>query len=338
MPDKQPFISIIIPAYNEECYIAACLDSVLDSDYDQERMEVLIVDGASTDKTAQIVREYMQNHTSIRLLSNIKRIAPVAMNIGINESSGEYIIRLDAHSAFSANYFSKLVIYIEKLRADNVGGIAITDVKNKTKISNAIKRVLAHSFGVGNSDFRTGVDSIKEVDTVPFGCFRRDVFERFGMYDERLIRNQDIELNKRIKTAGGKIYLIPDVYFTYFSRESYVELFKNSYSNGLWNVLTVYYTNSIRSLNLRHFAPLLYLLSIITPIIASVVWESLKLVSFVSFAVHTGLIAYFSFKESDTDASPLHLFFAFITLHYSYGLGSLAGVFKVLKIKLLNGE
>jgi glycosyltransferase involved in cell wall biosynthesis len=262
---KQENITIIIPTLNEEKYIAECLDSILESTYSTDSIEVFVVDGISSDKTRAIVSQYENKYDFITLLDNPYKIVPKAMNIAIEKSVGEYIIRLDAHSKFPKDYFSKLIQYSKELNADNIGTVIVTEVKNKNSKANSIKIALSHKFGVGNSDFRTGTKSIKEVDTVPFGCYKKSIFAKYGMYDERLIRNQDIELNKRIIKGGGKIYLIPDVKCTYYARENFTDLAKNNYANGFWNILTAYYTKTLSSLSLRHFIPLLFVLSFIIP-------------------------------------------------------------------------
>ena len=166
------------------------------------------MDGMSTDDTRCIVVNYSNEYPFIKLFDNPKRIVPCAMNIGIKASKGDIIIRLDAHASYPTNYFSALIGRIVELDADNVGVVCKTL---------AIREVLSNKFGVGNSVFRTGVDKVMKVDTVPFGCYRRDTFERFGMYDERLIRNQDFELNYRIRKGNGRIFIVPDSYCTYFA-------------------------------------------------------------------------------------------------------------------------
>ena len=330
-------ISVIIPIYNEEKYIKSCLESIVNSDYDKSDMEVLLIDGESQDKTLEIIQEYQKEYSFFKVLKNSKKIVPVAMNIGIKEARGEYIIRLDAHSSYPENYFSKLIYYHHQLNATNIGGIVVTDVKNKTLKSNAIKKVLSHKFGVGNSDFRIGVKEIKEVDTVPFGCYTKATFEQFGLYDEKLIRNQDIELNKRIINGGGKIYLIPEVKATYYARENFTDLAKNNFANGKWNLLTAYYTKTFNSLSLRHFIPLIFVLSLLLPLLLS--WFSIKFlwIALLSLGSYLSLVIMSSLKSKDNESGFFYLVASFLTLHLSYGLGSLIGIFSVLK-RVIKGK
>lgn len=251
-------LSVICPIYNEERYIAGCIESILAQDFPKTELEVLFVDGMSTDRTREIVDIYTKRYPFIHLIDNPERIVPFAMNRGIAASKGKVVMRLDAHATYESNYFSNLVAALKRLGADNVGSVCKTDVLNKTPKTLAIREVLSNKFGVGNSTFRTGIDHEMQVDTVPFGCWRRDVFEKYGLYDVRLVRNQDIELNKRIQRGGGKIYIVPGTSCTYLARETYAKLARNNYGNGMWNMLTVYYTRQLKSLSLRHFVPLIF--------------------------------------------------------------------------------
>ena len=324
-------ISIIIPILNEEIYIEKCLKSIINSDYPKDSMEVLLIDGGSQDKTIEIIKTYQKKHPFFKLLYNPQKIVPVAMNIGIKEAKGEYIVRLDAHSSYPKEYFSKLMKYHQKLNASNVGGIVQTDVKHKTIKANSIKLVLSHPLGVGNSDFRVGVDEIKEVDTVAFGCYPKSVFKKYGLYDERLVRNQDIELNKRIINGGGKIYLVPDIKCTYYARENFTDLAKNNFANGKWNILTAYYTKTLNSLSLRHFIPLIFILSVILPLICFVFYPKLMYISAFSLISYLALVIIISIKINNKSTSIIYLIVSFIVLHISYGLGSVFGIWEVIK-------
>ncbi len=322
-------ISVIIPCRNEEKYIAGCLDSVISNDYPHDFLEIFVVDGKSNDRTQEIVKEYCEKYKFIHLLINKNKIVPYAMNFGIKKSTGDFIIRLDAHGVFPNNYFSELVSWSKKLNADNIGALWITDVKNKNPKTNSIKKVLSNKFGVGDSLFRIGMDKVTEVDTVPFGCYRREVFEKIGFYDERLERDQDIELNKRLKKSGGKIFLLPGLSSIYYARETFSEIAKNNYQTGLWNILTVYFTKRLGSLSLRHFIPLIFLLSLLVPLIFSIWFPLFNLIALISFISYLVVLLKVSSQINDETSSFYFILFGFIVLHFSYGFGSLVGVFRI---------
>ncbi|MGB4655072.1 MAG: glycosyltransferase family 2 protein [Bacteroidales bacterium] len=327
-------LSVIVPIYNEEKYIERCIQSILDQDYPKDDLEVLFVDGMSNDKTRSIVSSYSKKYPFIFLLDNPNRIVPYAMNIGIKASKGDIIMRLDAHSFYEKDYFSVLTKRLIELDADNVGVVCKTDVLNKTPKTLAIREVLSNKFGVGNSTFRTGVSEVKEVDTVPFGCWRRDVFEKYGLFDVRLVRNQDIELSKRIINGGGKIYIVPDTYCTYLARETYRGIAKNNFGNGKWNILTVFYTKKFSSLSLRHFVPLLFVLSLIIPPFLSIFWFPFIWLSIVSLGLYCGMLGVISLKLSiNKHLNFFYLIWSFMVLHLSYGFGSLVGILKLPFIK-----
>jgi glycosyltransferase involved in cell wall biosynthesis len=330
-----PFISVICPTYNEEKYIAQCIDSLLQQDYPLNQLEILFVDGMSTDRTREIIKQYIARYPFIRLLDNPDRVVPHAMNIGIEHALGSIILRIDAHSFFPTNYFVTLADNLIRLNADNVGVACKTDVLNKTPKTLAIREVLSNPLGVGNSLFRIGIDKITEVDTVPFGCYKKEVFQKYGLYNEKLVRNQDIELNKRIKRGGGKILLIPDTYCIYYARETFRALMKNNYQNGKWNILTVYYTGMFESLSIRHFVPVMFVLSLLLPLIFSFFYFPAGLFALLSALIYLILIFTISIKTALAKKLSIPcLVAAFILLHLSYGAGSLKGLFRVALLKI----
>lgn len=333
---NKELVSIIIPTYNEEKYISDCLNSVIEFDYPQEFVEIFVVDGISTDNTRKIVTEnYCNTYKNIKLLDNLDRTAPFAFNVGIKNAHGDYIIIIGAHSAYSKDYIKKLVKWHNELDAYNIGGVMITDIRNKNKKTIAIEKVLSNKFGVGNATFRTGTNEVKSVDTVAYGCYRKESFEKFGLFNENLTRNQDIEFNKRIINAGGKIYLVPDVECRYFARETFKGIAKNNFENGLWNILTIFYTKDFSSLSLRHFIPLLFILSLIIPALAALLFYPFIYLSILSLIFYLGLIFSISLKINNHETGFFYLIWTFLVLHISYGTGSLTGIFK-LPLKVLN--
>jgi len=321
------FVSVIVPVRNEERYIVQCLESIEKQTYSKELMEIMIIDGMSIDRTREYYQEY-KSKTKIKNLNwykNVKKTAPCAMNIGIKKSKGDVIIRLDAHSSYEDDYIEKCVQVLRETGAANVGGIAKTQ-GNGNYISEVIAILMSSKFGVGNSSFRTNGSS-GYVDTVPFGAFRRDIFDKVGVYDERLVRNQDIELNYRIRKSGEKVYLSSNINLTYYSRDTFFALCHMAYNNGLWNIITQKLCPG--SLGARHFIPLFFVLSIIVGI--SGILCDVELISSVFLGE---LVAYFSlsvffaikdgWKKGMKYCFPLMImFFGF---HVSYGVGSLVGL------------
>ncbi len=331
-------VSVVIPCRNEEKYISGCLDSFVKSIFPKEDLEILIVDGKSDDNTINIVNEYSKRYPLIRLITNNLQITPVALNLGIQNANNDYILIASAHSEFPRDYLSVLMYQIEKLGADGVGGRLNTDVKNKTKKTQSIIKVLSNKFGVGNSMFRIGAKKPILVDTVPFGLYKKEIFYEVGFYREDLIRNHDIEWSKRLLAAGEKIFLIPEASCTYFARETYKELAKNNFKNGFWNILTVYITNKASSLSLRHFIPLAFILSVILPALLSFIYLPFIAFGIISVLSYLILVLIISIKLNDKTTGIYYLVKAFITLHLSYGLGSLAGLFRIDKLFILKNE
>ncbi len=338
---KKPSVSILIPCFNEENFIEAVIQNILDQDFPQEEMEVLFLDGISKDNTQAIILQYAKNHPFIKLIPNPEQFVPQAMNLGIEQAKGEIIIRLDAHAAYPKQYISKLIFWLKKLPAENVGGIWNIQPRSNSLKAKAIARTLSHPIGVGNALYRMGISAPQEVDTVPFGCYPKAVFEKYGNYDIRLKRNQDIELNKRIRRQGGKIFLVPEVECTYFARDTFQALWKNNYANGKWVILTSWFTGTFDSLSVRHFVPLAFFVNVLLAFFSflkiflfdgSWIWGIFILPIFLYFLI----ISFFSLKlslaEKNIKSFPYFLM-SFFTLHMGYGVGSFVGLFSISQNK-----
>ncbi len=167
------FVTVIVPCREEEKYIARTLESILANDYPQDRLELLVVDGMSTDGTREIVAEFSRNYPFIKLLDNPKRITPAALNIGISEAQGDIIMRVDSHGVIPPNYISGLVAWQEKTGADNVGGVCLTLPGNDTDMAKAIAVALSYPFGVGNAYFRIGAQAPSGLTPCPLAVIAR---------------------------------------------------------------------------------------------------------------------------------------------------------------------
>lgn len=318
-------LSVIVPIYNEEKYIAKCIESIAEQDYPKDDLEILLVDGMSTDRTREIIKSYAEKYPFIKLIDNPDKIVPFAMNKGIAKAKGDIIMRLDAHALYPTNYFSDIVEWHKKMPdAWNIGGVCDTKVVNSNKVSEAIAMVMSDKFGVGNSTFRTGSDKeFLEVDTVPFGCYKSFVFDKIGNYNEKLVRVQDIELNKRLKHAGGKIIMVPSIHCTYIPRDNYKAFYKNRFQTGYWVIKTCFITHTTKNLGLRHFIPACFALSLILPLVAGIFWWPFTLISVSVAALYALCMLTRSIQLKNDKTSVWCLFKAFCCIHISYGLGSL---------------
>jgi glycosyltransferase involved in cell wall biosynthesis len=308
------FVSIIIPCRNEQDFIAECLDSVVAQNFYKDNLEVLVVDGMSEDKTRQIIKEYAEKHPFIKLKENPKKIAPCALNMGIKSAKGDVIMRMDAHAVYAEDYVSKCLKYMEEYKADNVGGIIKTVTRKQGLMPKAITICLSHFFGAGNSLFRIGAEKPVWSDTVFGGCYKKSIFDKIGLFNENLERSQDMEFNLRLKRAGGKILLAPDIISYYYSKSSLKDFFWHNIKDGTWSVYSLKFVKM--PFSLRHYVPLIFVLTL--PL---------------SFWPYILVSLYFSFKIAAKEKRT-GLFFVmplvFGTRHLAYGLGSLAGIIKLL--------
>ena len=325
-------LSVICPIYNEEKYIGRFLDSILQQDFPTNDLEILLVDGMSSDKTRDIIATYQATYNYLRLVDNPQKTVPYAMNNGIRNSNGEVIIRLDAHAEYPSNYFSVLVKKLEELDgAENVGGVCITLPCNKSSVAIAIARCLSNKFGMGNSYFRIGAKDVMSVDTVPFGCFRKSLFDKIGMYDTDMIRNQDDELNGRIIKNGGKIYLLPDVEIKYFARDKISKVRKMFYQYGLYKPLGNKKLGAPATI--RQFFPLLFVLGLIVGfalcLVFPVLWYIYITVLLLHFLIGVTEGAK-SAQETGCYECILLMPYIFFNMHVSYGYGYMVGLYKLL--------
>ena len=330
--------SIIIPVLNEERFIEGCIESVVSNTDDIEKMEIIIIDGGSEDTTVEIVKKISSKYQNVILLHNPKKITPISLNLAIKESSGEFIVRLDAHALYSKNYVNKCIQVLENSDENigNVGGFIETKSTNSSVFSRAVSLCLSSIFGVGISKFRISKPTKREfVDTVPFGCFRRSLFDELGLFNEEEPRNEDLEFNQRILRADKKIILDPDIHSTYFSRSTLNKLFSQQFDNG--KIVTNKYRGKESFHKLRHFVPLLfftYLLSIpFFSLFENTYFTEANLYLYPGFLyliLNVSFSIFIALRNKDILLFP-SLIFVFFVIHFSYGLGSFFGLFQIEK-------
>lgn len=329
-----PFVSLIIPAFNEQEYIGNLLAQMLEQDYPIEKMEILVADGKSSDGTRAIVSEYSHRSPMIRLLNNEKQYVPFALNLGIRESKGDYIIILGAHSAYPANYISSLIRSSRKLNADNVGGLCIGNPPDPSTKSLAIARALSSPFGVGNAHFRIGSKEIRKVDTVTFGCYKRSVFDRIGYFDEELLRNQDDEFNARLNKNNGSVYLDPRISVTYFTRSSIRSVLRMFYQYGYFKPLVSLKTG--KPTTVRQLVPFLFVSFMIVSLFAGIFNSGSLDLLLAVLLLHFTLGLYFAVKAAGEAKHPgviVFLPWLFFLMQSAYGWGYIRGIFKFIILR-----
>ena len=331
MPPNNIEVSIIIPCRNEEGFISKCLDSIICQDYPKDKIEVLVIDGRSEDRTREIVQRYIEKYPFVRLLDNPKKGRPAALNIGIREARGDFILRMDAHAAIEAKYITKCMEYLTSYNADIVGGRTITLPQRPTLLGKAIALALSHPFGVGTSYFRVGSKEPKWVDTVFCGYYKRKVFEKVGRFDERIELSEDINYHLRVKEAGFKILLVPEIVNYYWARSDLRSFYKHNFRNGMWAILPFKF--SFKPVSFRHLIPLIFVLGLITTGILSIFSFTFLAIFLLMVSSYLSISLYSSIKIALRKKDLRYIFLMpliFATLHIGYGVGSMVGFLKLV--------
>lgn len=317
---EDPFVSVIIPTRNEEKFIAQCLQSVVDQDYPQDRMEVLVVDGESEDRSREIVSEFSSRYPTIKLLNNPKLNAPAGLNLGIREARGDIIVRVDGHCLLEPDYISQCVRCLRETGADNVGGLM--KAVGQDYVSQVIAQAISSFFGSGGSKFHYASRE-QYVDTVYLGAFRRSVFDKVGFFNEKLVRNQDYELNYRIRAAGGKIFLSPAIKSYYYGRATLRDLWHQYFQYGFWKLEMV--QMHPRSVQPRHLVAPLFVFSLFVTGLLSFTHNGflnlflLLISSYLLVSLLSSLLI--ARRKGWRYFPPLPV--AFVAMHFGWGLGFL---------------
>lgn len=338
--NDSPFVSIIIPCRNEEQFIGPCLEAILANDYPRDKLEVLVIDGMSEDETRDVVNRYRAEYRSISLHENPRKAIPHALNLGLANAKGDVIMRMDAHAVCPSNYISECVRHLREDGVDSVGGRLVTVPRIPSALGKAIAKALSVPFGVGNSSFRVapsaGAGQPRLVDTAVFGCWRRDLFDRIGGWNEKLDRSEDVEFNRRLARQGGKILMVPSIVCQYYARSDLRSLARHAFVNGRWAVLPFKYARGV-PVAARHLVPLALVSALVTiGLLAGVSKLFLPLFAGVAGAyalANLAASALIALRERDARylaTMPV----VFGVLHISYGLGSLMGVAEVVGAKV----
>ncbi|MGD8450998.1 MAG: glycosyltransferase family 2 protein [Phycisphaerae bacterium] len=327
--ENLPLVTIVLAVRNEQRHITQALDTILAQDYPTDRLEILVVDGASEDDSRERILEYARQHPQVRLIDNPQRIAPCAFNLGIANARGSLIQILGAHTVYDANYIRACARPLIDGVAEVSGGLVVSEVGDDSVPARMNQLFLTHPFGVGNNEIRVAAEESRYVPSAAYPMFKREVFERVGLFDERFVRNQDNELNSRVIRAGLRIWLTAETRARYKAQRRFRQLMKLTYGNGLYHVATVRVNPG--SFRARYFVPFAFVMALLCSTVLGlfhwVGWLLLALalgayaVAVVAATVHLAKRRGWRWYLA---GMPL-LFFAG---HLCYGVGTLVGLFK----------
>jgi len=326
---SSPLVSVIIPCRNEASFISQCLASVMAFDPPDGGFEVVMVDGMSTDGTADEIRRWAETHSNLELLENPGRIFSTGLNLGLAASRGDLVVGLGAHCTYPRDYLVRCVAASLRTGAANVGGLLSTEPRDQTREARLVHAITTHRFGVGNSGFRIGAGE-GVTDTVAYGCYRRSVFDRIGLFDERLVRNQDYEFNRRISAAGEQVWRTPEIHARYFNQGRIKGLLSQAFRTGKWNTWMWYVAPY--SFSLRHAVPGLFVGTLFLTLVGGL-FSPVSIAAFLAllllhllFGLAAGIA---QGRRHGLWMTPI-LPFLFLSYHLAYGAGTLVGAVLLL--------
>lgn len=319
----RPLVSIVIPCLNEERYITALLDSLAAQDYGADGIEVIVADGGSTDRTPELVREYPAGFARLQLVHNPGRITVAGLNAGMDAAHGDCWIIIGAHSHVRSDFVRASVEALQRTGAACVGG-PIETIGEGTW-GRAIAAAMSSPFGVGNARFRYGGEE-GEVDTVPFGCYHRRVWEVVGRFDESVDGADEDSYNARLIEAGGRIILVPGIRSSYFPRRTLKALARQYWEYGAAKGTLL---SRGRSLQPRHFAPSGMVVAAPALFLLGRFWDAARILLKLLVVLYIGAGIFTARSAArKAGANPVLTFVAMATMHVAYGSGFLRGAWR----------
>ena len=308
-------VSMIIVALNASAHIERALTSLVSQGIDAKNYEILYVDSMSSDGTDQIAQKYIErNVLNFKILKNAQGSLSSGWNIAIDAASGDYVIRIDAHSALEKDYVEKACTYLKKdAKTMGVGGI----VKNisSTRIGQYISIILSNPLGVGPSKFRVGIKNSEFTDTIVYGVYKRSIFAEVGPFDENMKRNQDLKFHRGITQSGFKLLTVNELQATYYTRDTLSSFLKQAAKNGFW------ITYGLEG-RFRHIIPFLFFIFNI----AVAFYSRLTFFSVLGIYFLLLTVSYVKISGIKNPLKLIGLDMMSYILHLTYGAGSLAGL------------
>jgi len=325
----QPLVTVIMPIRNEENFITQSLGAVLEQNYPQEKLEILIADGMSDDATIEVIRS-MPITDRVRIISNPQRIQAAGLNQAILQAKGDIIIRVDGHAVIASDYVQKCVDALHSIDAQNVGG-----PMNPVGITPMGKAIAA----AGKSPFAVPTafhisQKAQFTDTVYLGAWKREIFDQVGLYNEKVNINEDYELNYRIRKSGGKIYFTPTIQSQYYGRQTLRALARQYFIYGQTKIKVLWLFPA--SVKPRQLVAPLFVLGLTAGAIISKTHSNLRKIWVLSILLYTLTNLFFSVKTAFQ--TQLKYFWRlpviFLTIHLSWGIGFWIELFKIIKQRL----
>jgi succinoglycan biosynthesis protein ExoA len=316
---SRDLVTVVVPALNEEHFISACLDSILSQD--EANLDVLVVDGGSTDRTCEVVQEYAARDPRVALLRRPGKTIAGSLNAGLQAAKGRWLVRVDAHSRIPQGYVSALV---DHLRTGTWGGVGgRKDGVATSPTGQAIGAALSSRFGVGNSVYHHGT-KVDVVDHVPFGAYPTSLIRGLGGWDERLEANEDFELDYRLRRQGHRLLFDPDLAIAWQNRQTLGDLFRQyrRYGRGKAGVAVLH----PRSLKPRHLAAPALVASWVLAGALAVRWPWLALLAVLPYAGALLLASVLAARGVRGWAARRMLPAAFLCMHVAWGIGLWEGV------------
>lgn len=321
-----PFVSVVMPVRNEVDFVQISLGAVLMQEYPEDKLEIVVADGMSTDGTREWLDRISSTTKNLRVVDNPGQIVATGLNRAIAVSKGDIVVRVDGHCKVARDYVKRCVDHILQDRVDGVGGSIRTI--GDSPVARAIAVAMSSRFGVGGSAFRIASGKTMLADTVPFPAYTREIIEKAGAYDEELVRNQDDEYNYRLRKLGARILLAGDIATDYYSRTDLKHLWKQYYEYGYWKVRVL--RKHPRQMSLRQFAPPGLVGAIASSLILTAAFSGVAFIfgTIVGLYISAVIIAtLLKIREIGISSLP-YLFAAYAILHFSYGTGFIVGLVK----------
>ncbi|MDW8325261.1 MAG: glycosyltransferase [Anaerolineales bacterium] len=321
-------ISVIIPALNEARRLPELLAALAAQTYPPA--EVIVVDGGSTDGTPEVVRNWAAAHPQLPvcLLPNPQRHIPHALNIGIAVARGEVIVRLDGHARPATDYLEQCLRVLRETGAEIVGGAWTIRPGASSLVAEAIARAVSSPLGAGDALYRLPGARAQVVDTVPFGCFRRELWRRMGGYNQALLTNEDYEFATRVRQGGGRVWFDPRLRCEYFARPTFAELVRQYWRYGWWKAQML--RRYPRSLRWRQAVPILW--SALGPLLwLTSLWLPTLWLAIGLWAGYGTVLAISALQQTGFRRLRLSLLiaFAYLLIHFAWGWGVWVGWFSL---------